>query len=266
MFSLHGFRSSIGPVAPKRIGVCDTEVGGRCQNTICRGRSICVRICWAASVDGCSTPSRGRGSGKSSRLDVLNSAVFDSDLEDDEPSTSSSGPEKGETLTALGRLLKQRRARESATPGGSAGLETPKLIQKSRKNIKENVLFSSAGFETPKLIPKSRKNNKDDVLFSSEAREIINGEIQKTDKEEVYLRKYLKVRRDNVAEVLKISMREAKFSPTYTNDVVSTMPSFIDHVLVQAVGLKKDPRYKALNFKQRAKLFISQTGVIPLIR
>ncbi|KAH1030726.1 hypothetical protein J1N35_042900 [Gossypium stocksii] len=86
------------------------------------------------------------------------------------------------------------------------------------------------------------------------------------DDEEVMIRRALDIRRKVTAEVFKAAMKKGKFGITYSTNLVSRLPDFIDHVMIEAAALKRSPEFKDSTFNMRAKLVIDHSNVVPLIR
>lgn len=80
------------------------------------------------------------------------------------------------------------------------------------------------------------------------------------------LKQALEIRRRVTSEILVQSMRGAKFSITYSTNLVSFMPQFIDHVMIQSASMKLLPEFSHSSFNARAKTFIHNSNVLPLIR
>ncbi|GFQ00987.1 hypothetical protein PHJA_002242600 [Phtheirospermum japonicum] len=80
------------------------------------------------------------------------------------------------------------------------------------------------------------------------------------------LLKALEIRRKVTVEVFKEAMRKDKFGITYCENLVSQIPDFIDYVMVKAVYMKKFPEFSQSSYNARAKVFIDECRVVPLIR
>ncbi|KAF9609849.1 hypothetical protein IFM89_018791 [Coptis chinensis] len=80
------------------------------------------------------------------------------------------------------------------------------------------------------------------------------------------LKQALEIRRKVTAEVLKECLRGGKFSITYSTNLVSLMPEFIDHVMIEAASMKRVPEFSHSTFNARAKTFIHNSNVVPLVR
>lgn len=80
------------------------------------------------------------------------------------------------------------------------------------------------------------------------------------------LKQALEIRRQVTSEILIQSMTGAKFSITYSTNLASYMPHFIDHVMIEAAAMKLLPEYSHSSFNARAKTYIHNSNVLPLIR
>ncbi|KAL5704625.1 Transcription termination factor mterf2 [Ranunculus cassubicifolius] len=81
------------------------------------------------------------------------------------------------------------------------------------------------------------------------------------------LKQALEIRRKVTAEVFVICMRSEKFSITYSTNLVGVlMNEFIDHVMIEAALMKSLPEFENSSFNARAKMFIQNSNVVPLIR
>ncbi|XP_058102551.1 transcription termination factor MTERF2, chloroplastic isoform X2 [Magnolia sinica] len=80
------------------------------------------------------------------------------------------------------------------------------------------------------------------------------------------LMRALEIRRNAIVDILKQLMRGSKFSITYSSNVISRLPDFIDHVMVTAASMKQLPEFSHSTFDARVKIVIQNSNVIPLIR
>ncbi|KAI3959000.1 hypothetical protein MKX01_023676 [Papaver californicum] len=80
------------------------------------------------------------------------------------------------------------------------------------------------------------------------------------------LMKALDIRRKVTSEILKESMRNGKFSITYSTNLVSYLPDYIDYIMIEAASMKSLPEFSHSTFNSRAKTFIQNSNVVPLIR
>lgn len=78
--------------------------------------------------------------------------------------------------------------------------------------------------------------------------------------------KALEIRRKVTAEIFKEAMRKGKFGITYYENLVSQLPEFIDYVMIKAVSMKKLPEFSQSSYNVRARVFIDECEVVPLIR
>eukprot|EP01018_Ginkgo_biloba_P009785 Gb_07758 [translate_table: standard] len=80
------------------------------------------------------------------------------------------------------------------------------------------------------------------------------------------LRQALTIRRMKTEEVLKQEMRASKLSVTYSNNLVSEMSEFVDHIMIKAASLKNKSDFATSTFHLRARLCIQQSGVVELVK
>ncbi|KAK9129876.1 hypothetical protein Sjap_010363 [Stephania japonica] len=80
------------------------------------------------------------------------------------------------------------------------------------------------------------------------------------------LRRALEIRRDVTAEIFMEAMRGGKFGITYSTNLVSVLPNFIDHVMIEAAAMKGRTELAHFSFNARAKMVVQNSNVIPLIR
>lgn len=76
----------------------------------------------------------------------------------------------------------------------------------------------------------------------------------------------IEIRRKVTVEIMKEAMRKGKFGITYSTNLISLLPDFIDHVMIEAAWLKNSPEFAKFPFNARAKTFIDDSDVVPLIR
>ncbi|KAL0422757.1 UNVERIFIED_CONTAM: Transcription termination factor MT, chloroplastic [Sesamum latifolium] len=114
--------------------------------------------------------------------------------------------------------------------------------------------------------PKIKKTHMDKVYKS-----VFTGENSNLDQDEdgvddEMLVKALEIRRKVTAEIFKEAMRKGKFGITYCENLVSRIPEFIDYVMIKAVAMKKLPEFSRSSYNVRARVFIDESQVVPLIR
>lgn len=78
--------------------------------------------------------------------------------------------------------------------------------------------------------------------------------------------KALEIRRKVTAQIFTMSMRKDKFGITYCENLVSTIPQFIDYVMIKAISMKEFPQFSSSSYNFRAECFIQECRVVPLIR
>ncbi|XP_042001818.1 transcription termination factor MTERF2, chloroplastic-like [Salvia splendens] len=76
----------------------------------------------------------------------------------------------------------------------------------------------------------------------------------------------LQIRRKVTAQAFKEALKKGKFGITYCENLVSTIPEFIDYVMIKAVSMKELPEFSQSSYNFRAEFFIRECGVVPLIR
>lgn len=78
--------------------------------------------------------------------------------------------------------------------------------------------------------------------------------------------KALEIRRKVTVEIFKEAMRKGRFSITYSTNLVSKLSDFIDYVMIQAASMKQMPEFSGSSFNVRARAFIDDSGVVPIVR
>ncbi|KAL8556055.1 hypothetical protein ACS0TY_003744 [Phlomoides rotata] len=80
------------------------------------------------------------------------------------------------------------------------------------------------------------------------------------------LLKALEIRRKVTAEIFKEAMKKGRFGITYSENLLSKIPEFIDYVMIKAVSMKNFAEFSRASYNVRAEVFIHESGVVPLIR
>jgi mTERF domain-containing protein, mitochondrial len=80
------------------------------------------------------------------------------------------------------------------------------------------------------------------------------------------LKRALEVRRGVASETLKAAFRAGKLSITYSTNLVRNLSVFVDWVVIGAAALKTDPEFSHQSFNARAKQYINNTGIVPLVK
>ncbi|KAJ4962145.1 hypothetical protein NE237_022084 [Protea cynaroides] len=80
------------------------------------------------------------------------------------------------------------------------------------------------------------------------------------------LMRALEIRRKDTAEIFKEAMCAGKLSINYSTNLVSRLPDFVDHIMIEAALLKRLPEFSHCTFDIRAKTVVHNSNVIPLIR
>lgn len=89
--------------------------------------------------------------------------------------------------------------------------------------------------------------------------------IDEEDEDEL-LMKAIGIRRKVTVEILKQAMRNGKFGITYYTSLISKMPDFVDYIMIKAASMKLLPEFSQSSFNVRARAFIDDSAVVPLIR
>ncbi|KAK1293413.1 hypothetical protein QJS10_CPB17g02172 [Acorus calamus] len=76
----------------------------------------------------------------------------------------------------------------------------------------------------------------------------------------------IEIRRAVAAEVLKQALRASKLSITYSENLVSRLPEFVDRVIVEAAFMKREPEFSHSTFNARVKACIQRSNVVPLVK
>lgn len=84
--------------------------------------------------------------------------------------------------------------------------------------------------------------------------------------DEEMLIKALEIRRRVTTEIFMEAMRKGKFGITYSRNLVSKLSDFIDYVMIQAASMKQMPEFSHSSFNSRARAFIDDSSVVPMIR
>ncbi|XP_019170656.1 PREDICTED: transcription termination factor MTERF2, chloroplastic [Ipomoea nil] len=86
------------------------------------------------------------------------------------------------------------------------------------------------------------------------------------DDDEEMLIKALEIRRRVTTEIFMEAMRKGKFGITYSRNLVSKLSDFLDFVMIQAASMKQMPEFSHSSFNTRARAFIDDSNVVPMIR
>ncbi|XP_077218911.1 mitochondrial transcription termination factor family protein [Tasmannia lanceolata] len=128
--------------------------------------------------------------------------------------------------------------------------------QDEEDEAKEKMLESSLSITKIPKFPGSIYSNSNSHLLT---------QINDEDNDKM-LRRALEIRRKVTAEILKRLMWGSKLSRTYSSNLVSRLPDFIDRVMVGAASMKQLPDFSHSTFDARVKIYIQNSKVIPLIR
>lgn len=119
----------------------------------------------------------------------------------------------------------------------------------------------------PPQFPGSIYANPSSPLLHSVFRGEKSGDDNHADEvDDEMLVKALQIRRKVTAGIFKEAMKKGKFGITYYENLVSQIPEFIDYVMIKAVSMKESPEFSRSSYNVRAEFFISECGVVPLIR
>ncbi|KAI3740201.1 hypothetical protein L2E82_30625 [Cichorium intybus] len=134
--------------------------------------------------------------------------------------------------------------------------------------ISKLLELSMAKKRTPQFPGSIYVQSPDDADVNSslpEIKEVFNGEND-DDHYEVIMRA-LEIRREVTLEIFKEAMRKGKFGITYSTNLASKLfPEFIDYVMIQAASMKQLPEFANSSFNLRAKAYLGDSNVVPLIR
>ncbi|KAI8532989.1 hypothetical protein RHMOL_Rhmol11G0261100 [Rhododendron molle] len=86
------------------------------------------------------------------------------------------------------------------------------------------------------------------------------------EEEQEMLVRAVEIRRGVTVEIFKEAMRKGKFGITYYTNLVSRLGEFIDYVIIRAAEMKQLPEFSDSTYNLRAKTFIDDSNVVPLIR
>lgn len=87
------------------------------------------------------------------------------------------------------------------------------------------------------------------------------------DDEGEMIMKAIEIRRKVTLEIfIDVMIRKGKFGITYSKNLGSKLGEFIDLVMIQAAAMKKVPEFSRFSFNARARKFIMESNVVPLIR
>ncbi|XP_051138536.1 transcription termination factor MTERF2, chloroplastic [Andrographis paniculata] len=126
---------------------------------------------------------------------------------------------------------------------------------------KERVLEVSLQIRRTPQFPGSVYINSSSPASVLRGNDTNSGEI-----DEEMLIKALEIRRKVTADIFKEAMRKVKFGITYTDNMASELSEFLDYVIIKAVSMKKFPEFSQSSYNHRARAFIDESQVVPLIR
>lgn len=95
----------------------------------------------------------------------------------------------------------------------------------------------------------------------------LNTLLKEDDDEGEMLMRAVEIRRKVTLEIfLDFMIRKGKFGITYSKNLGSKLGDFVDLVMIEAASMKKVPEFSRLSFNARARTFIEESNVVPLIR
>ncbi|KAL2927462.1 Transcription termination factor MTERF2 chloroplastic [Bienertia sinuspersici] len=81
------------------------------------------------------------------------------------------------------------------------------------------------------------------------------------------LMRAIEIRRNVTLEIfLDVMIKKGKFGITYSKNMGSKLGEFLDLVMIEAAAMKKLPEFSTLSFNARARKFIEESHIVPLIR
>eukprot|EP00268_Persea_americana_P006221 TRINITY_DN12234_c0_g1_i10.p1 TRINITY_DN12234_c0_g1~~TRINITY_DN12234_c0_g1_i10.p1 ORF type:complete len:678 (-),score=96.22 TRINITY_DN12234_c0_g1_i10:456-2489(-) len=93
-----------------------------------------------------------------------------------------------------------------------------------------------------------------------------SGTVIDEEDRDMMLMRALDIRRSVTAGILNQVMRGSKLSITYSSNLVSRLPDFIDRIMIAAASMKELPDFSHSTFNARVKACIQNSKVIPLMR
>ncbi|XP_074285782.1 transcription termination factor MTERF2, chloroplastic [Silene latifolia] len=95
----------------------------------------------------------------------------------------------------------------------------------------------------------------------------LNTLLREGEDDEEMLIRAVEIRRKVALEIfIEVMVRKGKFGITYSTNLSNRISGFIDLVMIEAALMKKDPEFSRLSFNARARCFIEESKVVPLIR
>ncbi|KAL0384088.1 UNVERIFIED_CONTAM: Transcription termination factor MT, chloroplastic [Sesamum radiatum] len=163
--------------------------------------------------------------------------------------------------TAL--LLRHLSAQDQEDPHGQIIQGHLPLLKQDREKLLEISLGSKRTPQFPGSIYIDSSSPLVQSVFTGENSNLDQDEDEVDDE---MLVKALEIRRKVTAEIFKEAMRKGKFGITYCENLVSIIPEFIDYVMIKAVAMKNLPEFSRSSYNVRARVFIDESEVVPLIR
>ncbi|XP_020551651.1 transcription termination factor MTERF2, chloroplastic isoform X2 [Sesamum indicum] len=163
--------------------------------------------------------------------------------------------------TAL--LLRHLSAQDQEDPHGQNIQGNLPLLKQDREKLLEISLRSK---RTPQFPGSIYVDSSSPLAQSAFTGENSNLDQDEDDVDDEMLVQALEIRRKVTAEIFKEAMRKGKFGITYCENLVSRIPEFIDYVMIKAVAMKKLTEFSRSSYNVRARVFIDESEVVPLIR
>ncbi|KAL1554270.1 Transcription termination factor mterf2, chloroplastic [Salvia divinorum] len=181
-------------------------------------------------------------------------------LPNDPPSTTETHPLRTHNARSAALLLRHLSPLNPDEENQESHLP---LLQQDKDKLLEISLQSK---RTPQF-PGSIYTNPSSQLVNSIFRKEGNGPDSNADEvDDEMLVRALQIRRKVTAQAFKEAMKKGKFGITYCENLVSTIPEFIDYVMIKAVSMKELPEFSRSSYNIRAEFFIRECRVVPLIR
>ncbi|KAA8545977.1 hypothetical protein F0562_020572 [Nyssa sinensis] len=164
--------------------------------------------------------------------------------------------------TAL--LLRHLSNQQEPNPEAQNGQEQVHAIPEEDKvKLLEMSLIRKRTPQFPGSIYVTSPSDVDVNISLPPLQRIFDGEPNDDDK---MLMRALEIRRNVTVEIFKEAMGRGKFGITYSTNLVSRLSDFIDHIMIEAASMKRLPEFSQSSFNVRAKTFIDNSNVVPLIR
>ncbi|KAI3446113.1 hypothetical protein Pfo_002778 [Paulownia fortunei] len=185
------------------------------------------------------------------------------DQETDAASTSENNILRTHNAKSTALLLRHLSPQDQQNPHGENHESYLPLLKQDKEKLLE---ISLLGKRTPQFPGSIYVNSSLPLVQSVFKAEKSNLDNYDDGVDDEMLVKALEIRRKVTAEIFKEAMRKGKFGITYCENLVSQIPEFIDYVMIKAVSMKKFPEFLRSSYNVRAKVFIDECEVVPVIR